>query len=184
MEVDKEESHILKGCLKGRREEQRALYECHKARMFALCLRYARCNADAEDMLQEGFLKVFRDLHQYKPEAPLGAWIRKVMINTALEHIRSNKKPHENDHDNIRLLQLESQEGVHDALNTKELRRRIAELPDDFRTVFNLYAIEGYSHQEISEMLHISVANSKVRLNRARRILKRSILETNQYYTL
>lgn len=182
--MNKEESGIIQGCLKGRRESQRALYECHKARMYALCLRYTRTSADAEDVMQEGFLKVFRDLHQYKPDAPLGAWIRKVMINTALEHIRKNKKAEYNDPDNIRLLQLKTDEGIHSGLNAQELRRRIAELPDDFRTVFNLYAIEGYSHQEIAEMLDISVANSKVRLNRARGMLKRSILETNQYYAL
>ncbi len=178
------ESNIIKGCLKGKREAQRALYDKYKDGLFALCLRYARCTADAEDMLQDGFIKVYRDLHQYKPEAPLAFWIRRVMINTALEHLRKFKNSFSEGPDNIRLLHLETEEKAFDELNAQELRRRIAELPDDFRTVFNLYAIEGYSHQEIGDMLDISVANSKVRLNRARGILKRSIKESNQYYTL
>jgi RNA polymerase sigma-70 factor (ECF subfamily) len=184
VEVHREESKIIEGCLKGKRDDQRALYELYMARMYALCLRYARCTADAEDMLQDGFIKVFRDLGQYKPDAPLGFWIRKVMINTALEHIRKHKKSDDNGRDNIRILQPETEEMAYSELNAQELRRRIAELPDEFRMVFNLYAIEGYSHQEIADLLDISVANSKVRLNRARGILKRSIMETNQYYTL
>jgi RNA polymerase sigma-70 factor (ECF subfamily) len=180
--VQKEEANMIKGCLKGRRDAQRALYDMYKAQMYAICLRYAACTADAEDMLQDGFIKVYRDLHQFKPDAPLFFWIRKVMIHTALEHIRKNKKS--DGHDNVRLMTLATDEKAFSELNAQELRRRISELPDDFRLVFNLYAIEGYSHQEIADMLDISVANSKVRLNRARGILKRSILETNQYYTL
>ncbi len=182
--MQKEESKIIKGCLKGKRDDQRALYELYKSRTYALCLRYAHCPADAEDMLQDGFIKIYRDLHQYKPEAPLAFWIRRVMINTALEHIRKHRKKEANDSDNMRILQLETEEKTFSELNAQELRQRISELPVDFRTVFNLYAIEGYSHPEIAEMLEISVANSKVRLNRARNILKRSIIETNQYYTL
>ena len=179
-----DESRTIKGCLEGKREAQRELYEHHKASMYALCLRYARCSADAEDMLQEGFLKVFRDLPGYKPIASLGAWIRKVMIHTALEHLRKNKKARENDRDNIRSLQIESREGVQSGINAEQLRRHIAQLPDDFRAVFNLYAIEGYSHREIAEMLDISEANSKVRLSRARTVLKRTVTETDQYYSL
>jgi RNA polymerase sigma-70 factor (ECF subfamily) len=179
-----DESRTIKGCLEGRREAQRELYEHHKGPMFAVCLRYARCSADAEDMLQEGFLKVFRDLPGYKPIAPIGAWIRIVMIHTALEHLRKNKKSQQNDRDNIRLLQIESSERVQSGINAEELRQRISELPDDFRAVFNLYAIEGYSHSEIAEMLDISEANSKVRLSRARAVLKRTVAETDQYYSL
>jgi len=180
--VNKEESRLINGCLKGRRADQRDLYERYKGQMFAICLRYARCTADAEDMLQEGFLKVYRDLHQYKPEAPLGAWMRRVVINTALEHLRRNKNSNATDNDNVRILRLETEEKALSELTAQELRQRITELPDDFRAVFNLYAIEGFSHLEIADMLDISVANSKVRLNRARGILKRSIAETNQYY--
>lgn len=176
-----DEYSLVKACLKGKRQAQQALYTSHKDRMYALCLRYARCNGDAEDMLQEGFLKVFRDLHQYRPEAPLGAWIRKVMVNAALEHIRKHRNNAIVPIDNIRTLQPVASEKTISELNARELIARIAMLPDEYRLVFNLFAIEGYSHAEIAVMLDISVANSKVRLNRARGSLRKTIEETNEY---
>jgi RNA polymerase sigma-70 factor (ECF subfamily) len=139
--------------------------------MFGLCLRYAKSREDAEDILQNGFIKVYRDLHQYTPKAPLGAWIRKVMVNTALEHLRKNKKHSFNDELPID-LQIEYSEELFGKLHAKELLQFIHSLPEEYSTVFNLYAIEGYSHKEIAEALNLSVSNSKVRLNRARTMLQ------------
>ncbi len=176
-----QEKHIIKGCLQKKAKAQRALYEAHASKMYALCLCYARSKADAEDMLQEGFLKVYRDLHQYRPEAPLGAWIRKVMVNTALEHIRKYRKKEMRSIDNVLLFDSATPEVATAELNAEALRNEIRRLPEEFRLVFNLFAIEGYSHGEISDMLDISVANSKVRLNRARNSLKKTIEENTKY---
>jgi RNA polymerase sigma-70 factor (ECF subfamily) len=170
--VNSEEENLIKACLKGKAKAQRALYDKYCDGMFVLCLRYASVKDDAEDILQEGFIKVFKDLKDYKPIAPLGAWMRRVMINTALQHIRKNKNQLENDSDNILHLHNRQEPVALDKLKADDLLYEIRSLPEAYRSVFNLYAIEGYSHREIAEMLSISVANSKVRLNRARGILR------------
>ncbi len=160
----------LKACIKGNRKAQQALYEEYKNAMFAVCLRYGKSREDAEDMLQDGFIKVFRDLHQYKPIAPLGAWIRKVMVNTALEHVRSAKrKIVTHAYDGLVLNQSGEQESELDA---RHLTLIIQSLGDEYRLVFNMFAIEGYSHAEIAEKLEISESNSKVRLTRARKMIQ------------
>ena len=140
-----------------------------------MCLRYSANRQDAEDILQDGFLKIYRDMHQYKPEAPFGAWARKVMVNTSLEHIRKmNRRPKSNGQE-IRPYDSVSRTDPSTEMNAKDLMHFVRELPEDYRLVFNLVAIEGYSHKEVEEMLKITVANSKVRLNRARKILQRKI---------
>ncbi len=144
--------------------------------MYAVCLRYARSTADAEDMLQDAFVKVFRDLHQYKPFGPLGGWIRTVVVHTALEHLRKHKLKNLSETDNILPIDIVEQPIAIEQMSANELLEKIYDLPEEYRVVFNLYAIEGYAHREIAEMLNISIANSKVRLNRARNSLK-SVVE-------
>lgn len=143
--------------------------------MFAVCLRYAHNHADAEDILQEAFIKVFRDLSQYKPYGPLGGWIRTIVVHTALEHLRKNKRKDNATVDNVLPIDSQVEATVLEEMSAKELLQKIYELPEDYRVVFNLYAIEGYAHREIAEMLSISEANSKVRLNRARNLLKSEV---------
>ncbi len=142
--------------------------------MYGLCLRYAKCREEANDMLQEGFIRVFKNLDKYEPRQALVFWIRRVMINACLEHIRRNKK---HDVASNELLEevLDSSMASIDVQNAKELIELIQQLPDDYRMVFNLYSIEGYSHKEIAEMLNISLSNSKVRLMRARAILQKQL---------
>lgn len=143
--------------------------------MFAVCLRYAHNHADAEDILQEAFIKVFRDLGQYKPYGPLGGWIRTIVVHTALEHLRKNKRKDSATVDNILPIDSPVEATALEEMSAKELLQKIYELPEDYRVAFNLYAIEGYAHREIAEMLNISEANSKVRLNRARNLLKSEV---------
>lgn len=169
------EKKIVEACLKGKATAQRALYEQYKGVMFAVCLRYARNTADAEDMLQDAFIKVFRDLHQYKPFGPLGGWIRTIVVHTALEHLRKYKLKNQSETDKILPIDPIEKSVALEQLSANELLEKIYELPDEYRVVFNLYAIEGYAHREIAEMLDISVANSKVRLNRARNSLKATV---------
>jgi len=143
--------------------------------MFALCLRYSSSREEAEDILQEGFLKVYRDLNQYKPDAPLGAWIRKVMVNTALEHIRKKSRRPQSHGQEVMAWDSVTHTNPSTEMNAKDLTAVIQSLPEDFRLVFNLVALEGYAHREVAEKLQISESNSKVRLTRARAILKEKI---------
>lgn len=167
--MDHQTKKLIRDCLRGKRNAQRALYDEHKGRMFALCLRYARSREEAEDILQDGFLKVYRDLRQYQPRAPLGAWIRRVMVNTALEHLRRTKnKPKMHDG----AATPDPNYHPDGEMNAAELMDYINLLPHDYATAFNLFAIEGYAHREIAAMLGISETNSKVRVNRARKLLK------------
>lgn len=143
--------------------------------MFALCLRYTQTREEAEDVLQEGFLKVYRDLHQYKPEAPLGAWIRKVMVNTALENIRKKKRRPQARDEEIAPWENYTETDASEAMQAQDLMKLISGLPEEYKLVFNLVAIEGFSHREVAEMLRISESNSKVRLTRARAILREKV---------
>ncbi len=170
--MKKTSNKLIKACIKGNRKAQRSLYDEYKDGMYALCLRYGKSREDAEDILQDGFIKVFRDLHQYKPIAPLGAWIRKVMVNTALEHIRSSKRKVITHEYSDSALDQPVEQGPAGELEAKQLTLIIQSLNDDYRLVFNMFAIEGYSHVEIAEKLEISESNSKVRLNRARKMIQ------------
>jgi RNA polymerase sigma factor (sigma-70 family) len=172
--VDQDQD-ILKACLNGDRNAQKQLYLRHKDRLFAVCLRYANSREEAEDVLQEGYIKVYRDLKQYKPIAPLYVWMRTVIVRTALEHIRKrSRRPQSQGVINDR-TDLGKPEQSSGKLAAEELLTLIQQLPVDMRHCFNLHAIDGYSHREIAEMLDISEANSKMRVSRARSILKKQV---------
>lgn len=170
-----DEKRLIKACLKGKEKAQRAIYDTHKGVMFALCLRYSSSREEAEDILQEGFLKVYRDLHQYKPDAPLGAWIRKVMVNTALENIRKKSRRPQSHGQQVTAHHSVTYSNPSTDMDAKDLTKVIQSLPEDFRLVFNLVALEGFSHREVAEKLQISESNSKVRLSRARAMLQEKI---------
>jgi len=142
--------------------------------MYALCLQYASSEEDAQDILQDGFIKVFAKLDQVKNPAALPGWIRRVMVNTALERYRSQVLLQRVD-EVMNELPKEPGNQVFEELTCEELTALIRELSPRYRMVFNLYAIEGYSHQEISEELGISVGTSKSNLSRARLILQEKI---------
>ena len=122
-------------------------------------------------MLQEGFIRIFKKLNTYKPICPVIFWMKKVMVNTALEHIRKNKK-HKQSQYELNEQVIEAHVDSVDIQNAAELVELIQRLPDDYKVVFNLYAIEGYGHKEIAQMVGISESNSKVRLMRARGMLQ------------
>ena len=165
---------LLKGCKKGRKKSQEALYRRFASAMYGLCLQYASCEEDAQDILQDGFIKVFGKLDQVRNPEALPGWIRRIMINTALERYRGqmNLQPVDD------LKEGKHTEGVDQILTEltcEELVTIIQGLSPKYRMVFNLYAIEGYSHQEISRELGISVGTSKSNLSRARAILQERI---------
>lgn len=165
---------LLKDCKRGKRGSQEELYRRFASAMYGLCLQYASSEEDAQDIMQDGFIKVFAKLEQVKNPAALPGWIRRVMINTALEKYRSQVLLQRVDDVREDIGEAPGN-GVFEDLTCEELMGLIQTLTPRYRMVFNLYAIEGYSHQEISEALDISTGTSKSNLSRARAILQDKI---------
>lgn len=170
---------LVEACKKKNRQAQKHLYERFAGQMMAVCMRYGGNRDTAEDMLQEGFITVFEKLWQYTGEGALGGWIRRVMVTTCLEYLRKNKK-HQFTED------IEQQEGTSDLsagvlsdMGFEELLKMISELPPGYRTVFNLFAVEGYSHKEIAELLGITESTSKTQFFKAKAQLRQQIEKTN-----
>jgi RNA polymerase sigma-70 factor (ECF subfamily) len=161
----------IKLCIDGNRLAQKELYEAYKVNLFVLCQRYFSDLEDAKDALQEGFVKVFRDLHQYdEGKGHVASWIKKVFINTCLEKLRKRKIDFQQitDYD----LSFVYDQDILSELNLKDLTKIIQKLPTGYRTVFNLYVIEGYNHQEIADQLGISESTSKTQLMKAKNMLR------------
>lgn len=183
MYLDREEKKLIQACLAKKRKAQSALYERYKSRMYAVCLRYAKDASQAQDFLQEGFLKVFQALHQYRFEVPVAYWMKRIMVNACISELRRKKEPLNN------AVQFDLQhDGYTDedgkavstyGLAPGELVRIIQQLPKGYRSIFNLYAIEGYSHEEISEILEISPGTSRSQYARARKVLAARISQLN-----
>lgn len=169
------EDQILQGCLAGDRDCQRLLYEVHKVTMFRICLRYANGKMEAEDMLQDGFIRVFSDLKQYSGKGALGGWIRRVIVNACLMHIRKNKKFQYNTDIGVIADTHHADEQIYSSLGAEALTRLIRQLPPGYRVVFNLFVVEGYSHQEIAAQLNINVNTSKSQLSKAKASLRRKL---------
>ncbi len=168
------EADLIRGCIAGERRMQEILYQRFSPKMYAVCLRYANKTEDAQDILQDGFVKVFKNLHMFRGEGSFEGWIRRIFVNTAIEHYRRqvNLYPVTEGHENV----LEAKEvSVKDSLSMKDLMSVIQELSPGYKTVFNLYAIEGYTHKEIAEMIGISEGTSKSQLARAKGILQNII---------
>ena len=169
---------IIKGCLSGERRSQEKLYKLLSSRMFGVCLQYSNGYDDAKDILQEGFIKVFSKLEQYNERGSFEGWVRRIMINTALEKYRSHLHLYPLTDKDVKREQLIYEE-VFEKLSANDLVKLVQELPPRYRMVFNLYAIEGYAHKEISEMLGITVGTSKSNLARARGIMQEKV---KRYY--
>jgi RNA polymerase sigma-70 factor (ECF subfamily) len=167
---------IIKGCIAGSRRDQELLYRRHAAKLYAVCLQYSGNNEEARDILQEGFIKIFENLGTYKHEGSFEGWMRRITVNTALEKFRSRTNLYKvDDIDQIPEPDAEPDNQDYAGLEAADLLDIIRELPPKYRMVFNLYAIEGYSHKEISEMINISEGTSKSNLSRARAILQRRV---------
>ncbi len=162
---------LLKNCLKQKPEAQKMLYEHFAPLMLGVCFRYTKSVRDAEEVLQEGFIKVFSQLHRFKGEGELGGWIRKIMVNTALTYLKTNRKyRYELSYDETPLHAV-SDDNPDVNLHTKELAELIRQLPTGFQTIFNLHAVEGYKHAEIASMLGIKEGTSRSQYARARNVL-------------
>lgn len=167
---------IIKGCLAGDRRDQELLYRRHASKLYAVCLQYSGNDEEGRDILQEGFIKIFENLDHYKHEGSFEGWMRRIMVNTALEKFRSKHNLYRvDDIDQIPEQDAEPDNQDYAGLETNDLLEIIRELPPKYRVVFNLYAIEGYSHKEIGKMVKISEGTSKSNLSRARVILQRRV---------
>ncbi|MEO8711618.1 MAG: RNA polymerase sigma factor [Parafilimonas sp.] len=162
---------LVKNCLKGNAEAQKDLYNHFAASMFGICYRYTKSAADAEDVLQEGFIKIFHNLHKYRQEGELGAWVRRIMVNAALNYLKQNKRYSSDlSYDEMNLHPVSAENPVI-MLQAKEIADLIRQLPTGCQTIFNLHAVEGYTHVEIGEMLGIHEGTSRSQYARARSIM-------------
>jgi RNA polymerase sigma factor (sigma-70 family) len=166
-----DEKRLVKDCLKCMPVAQRQLYDRFAAQMMAVCYRYTKSVKDAEDVLQEGFIKVYKNLHQYRFDGELGAWVRAVMVRTALNYLKKNQPySHDFTYDDITLHPVDEETPLV-TLQAKELADIIRQLPTGYQAIFNLHAIEGYTHVEIGKMLGIHEGTSRSQYMRARSLL-------------
>ncbi len=165
------DSDLIQGCIGGDRRMQEELYNRFSPRMYAVCLRYAGNSEEAQDILQEGFIKIFKKLDSFRGEGSFEGWVRRVFVNTAIEHFRRKKylTPVTEKEENTIEGKYTS---ALDDLAAKDIMALVQELSPGYRTVFNMYVVEGYSHKEIGEILGISEGTSKSQLSRAKVILQ------------
>lgn len=162
---------LIKNCLKKKPAAQKELYRLYAPQMLGVCYRYTKSLQDAEDVLQDGFVRVFRFLHQYDYKGELGAWIRRIMVNTALNYLKHSKKyQHDLLYDKAE-LHVVSTDDPEVKLNAKELAEMIRQLPTGYQTIFNLHAVEGFTHTEIGQMMGISENTSRSQYMRARQLM-------------
>lgn len=168
--------NIIKACIEGNRSGQEELYRLVAPKMYGVCLQYAGNADDAKDIMQDGFIKVFSKIDQYTGKGSFEGWIRRILVNTALEKIRSRvnlQSIDEYDNANVEMFD----QYVLESMTAEEISQLIQNLSPKYRLVFNLYALEGFSHKDISEKLGISEGTSKSNLSRARSILQQKVVE-------
>ena len=172
-----DDASLVKRCIDGDQRAQRMLFEKFAPKMLGVCMRYAKNTEQAEDVLQEGFIKVFTKLNNYQGKGSLEGWVRRVMVNTSLDQIRKNVKFQDNvAMDDVR-YKLELNSYIVEGLQEEDLLKLINDMPDGYKIVFNMFAIEGYSHKEIAKELNISENTSKSQYSRARAYLKTKLEE-------
>ena len=171
-----QEDELIKGCLEGVPAAQKRLYALYSGKMYGLCLRYVKDSMEAEDVLITSFTKVFDKIRQFKGEGSFEGWIRRIVVNEALSFLRRNRSMYL-ETDLERADREPDYQALNDHLEAADLLRIIQELPTGYRIVFNLYAVDGYSHKEIADQLGISENTSKSQLSRARTYLQRVLRE-------
>ncbi|MBC8032876.1 MAG: sigma-70 family RNA polymerase sigma factor [Chitinophagaceae bacterium] len=176
------EELMLAGCLTNNAASQEALYSHFSPRMLGVCYRFAKNREDAEDMLQEGFIKVFLQIHTFRNQGAFEGWVRRIIVHTCINSLKKNKKFVES----VDLIHANSvpvrEETIPSIMQAKQLVECIRLLPIGYRTVLNLYAIEGYSHKEIGEMLDVEESTSRSQYTRAKQMLEDILLKKNIIY--
>ena len=164
---------MITGCMQNNAASQRLLFDAYAGKMMSVCFRYAGNLPDAEDMLQEAFIKIFAHIHQFKFEGSFEGWLRRIVVNTALKALQKKKLCFTDINEAATGMQIEPETYSH--LHTEQLLQLLKTLPDGYRVVFNLYIIEGYDHDEIAAMLHIQASTSRSQLVKARKMLQQLI---------
>lgn len=173
------EEALLQGCLQNQPTAQKVLYQRYSPKMLSVCYRFAHNREDAEDMLQEGFIKVFGQIHTFRAQGAFEGWVRRIMVHTCINHLKRNKRFNESlDIAQAAGLQVR-EETVPSIVQAKEVVECIRLLPVGYRTVLNLYAIEGYSHKEIATVLDIEESTSRSQYTRARQMLEEILVRKN-----
>lgn len=166
------EEAIIQGCLRNDAASQKELYHRYSPKMMAVCYRFAHSKEDAEDMLQEGFIKVFSQIHSFRNQGAFEGWIRRIIVHTCINHLKKHKRFNES----VDLIYASTvqirEESIPSIVQAKQIVDSIRMLPMGYRTVLNLYAIEGYSHKEISVMLEIEESTSRSQYTRAKQMLE------------
>lgn len=170
------EPDLIRGCLSGDNRMQEELYNRFASKMYAVCLRYSNNTDDAQDLLQEGFIKIFKNLDRFRAEGSFEGWIRRVFVNTSIEHYRRKVNLFSTSEREEALVKDSSVSAL-DKLAEKDIINLVQDLSPGYRTVFNMYAIEGFSHKEIGGILGISEGTSKSQLARAKGILQKKVQE-------
>lgn len=170
-----DEKELITACINNNRKAQRELYEHYAPIMMTVTLRYVGNYDIAQDVLQDAFVKVFTSLQSFSGSGLLESWIRRIVINTALEYLRNNDVLHESVELEEAISSATISETALDDISVEELMKIIASLPSGFRTVFNMFAIEGYSHKEIAQQLNITESTSRSQFNRAKALIKKKI---------
>ena len=172
-------SNLIEGCIKKDRKSQKELYVLYYGYALRICLRYTKNKDEAVEVVNDGFMKVFMNIMRYQVEQSFNSWLSTIMINTAIDHYRKRIKQLEMDELNEQ-HQVEDRENILSNINYEDLIKLVQKLSYAYRTVFNLFAIDGYTHEEISDLLQISVGSSKSNLFKARENLKKMLIENNQ----
>ena len=174
-----DEESLIAGCIKGNQIAQKTLFDSFSPKFFALCLRYMKSSDDAEDVLQEGMVKIFTKLPEYSGKGSFEGWMRRIVVNTCLDQIRKNQKLKFDVSIDKEEYKLSMNAHILENMSANELIEEIKKMPPGYRVVFNMFAIEGYSHQEIAEKLGVKESTSKSQYLRARAYLKERINKIN-----
>lgn len=173
------DEEMLKGCIKNSEHAQKFLFNKYARIMTGVCLRYADSYEEAQDIVQDGFIKVFKKIGMFSGKGSLEGWVRRIMVNTSLDYLRSIK----NERFNVTIddvsYKLKEDQKVESDLQAEDLLQMVQSLPTGYRTVFNMYAIEGFTHREIGDALEISENTSKSQYSRARTLLQKKLEEIN-----
>jgi RNA polymerase sigma-70 factor (ECF subfamily) len=176
-----EESDLITACIRKERWAQKVLYEEHYPKMMGVCLRYASNQDEALDILHEGFIKVFKNMHRYEPGTSLSSWIRRIMVNTAIDYYRKMVRRRTEDIDTVYHVGTDDADAL-SQMTEQEILQAIQNLTPAYRAVFNLYVIEGYSHKEIADLLDITESTSRSNLVKARVKLQEALITRNKIY--
>ncbi|MFO7979164.1 MAG: RNA polymerase sigma factor [Bacteroidales bacterium] len=183
--MKQQEQEFIAGCRKGSRGAQEGLYRHYYAFGMSVCLRYAACREDALEVLNDSFMKVFDNIRQYDSTRPFRSWFRRILVNTALDHYRAQRNHRLQVSLEVDTMDVDMEPDYYQKLSAGEILELLVRLPETYRITFNLYEVEGYSHDEIAGMLDISPGTSRSNLHRAKKMLQRLYIERendNQCY--